>query len=397
MKISPLGYTLADLIRDLIPYSPKFLTGDLLNSSLFAELNKAIVLNSLITDRKPDETLFDENLKFKTLAAIIYEEAIELELIPDFFKINFSIEVSDPSPGVIIEGDIFEDRTELRITAQASGSMDLTNFPFLKRMKKENDKYVPDDTGELVIPIASQQFIFELNSNLEFNIRQESEIFTLDFPPCQIDNTGFIFEVDNLGFKGKFPDFSLAVENARIIPPEDLLLPGNIPFPGITIQNGSLSRNGISGKFSADWDLQFNASASGNPFKYTIQGTEYPATLFGTGENAIKGGFSSIEFSFEDNKLVQGAAQGKILLPYFDQPIDIQLNFNSAKDFSVILTSLSSEGLELTKEDLLKVNVKKLGLEQKDGVNTFSISGGLEPLFFTNEGMKWPRMDLKEL
>ncbi|MGE5860924.1 MAG: hypothetical protein ACM34J_10240, partial [Ignavibacteria bacterium] len=397
MKISPLGYTLADLIRDLAPYSPKFLTGDLLDSSLFAELNKAIVLNSIITDRKPDETLFGENLKIKTLAAVIYEEAIELELIPDFFKINFSIEASDPSPGVIIEGDIFEDRTELRITAQASGSVDLTNFPFLKRMKKENDKYVPDDAGELVIPIASQQLIFELNANLEFNIRQESELFTLDFPPCQIADTGFIFETENLGFKGKFPDFSLAVENAGIIPPEDLLLPGNIPFPKIIIQNGSLSRDGISGKFSADWDLQFDETASGgNPFKYIIQGTEHPATIFGIGEGAVKGGLSSIEFTFENNKLIQGAAQGKILLPYFDQPVDIQIIFNSAKDFSVVLTSLSSEGLELSKEDLLKVNVKTLGLEQKDGMNTFSISGGLEPLFFTAEGMKWPRMDVKK-
>jgi len=264
-------------------------------------------------------------------------------------------------------------------------------------MKIENGKYVPDDSGTLVFPITSQQFIFELNSNLEFNIKQESEFFTLNFPPCQIDDTGFIFEVENLGFKGKFPDFSLAVENAKIIPPEDLILPANIPFPEIIIENGSLSRNGISGKFSALWDLQYNASASGNPFKYIIQGTEYPATIFGTGENAIKGGLSSIEFSFENNKLIQGAAQGKILIPYFDQPVDIQLTFSSAKDFSILLTSLSSEGLELSKEDLLKMNIKTLGLEQKDGVNNFSITGGLEPLLFSNEGMKWPRMDVKNL
>jgi len=138
-------------------------------------------------------------------------------------------------------------------------------------MKIENGKYVPDDSGTLVFPITSQQFIFELNSNLEFNIKQESEFFTLNFPPCQIDDTGFIFEVENLGFKGKFPDFSLAVENAKIIPPEDLILPANIPFPEIIIENGSLSRNGISGKFSALWDLQYNALASGNPFKYIIQ------------------------------------------------------------------------------------------------------------------------------
>ena len=70
----------------------------------------------------------------------------------------------------------------------------------------------------------------------------------------------------------------------------------------------------------ADWPLTFNAEAAAEPFFYAVDQNP-PAQLFG-----LWGGIKHIGLSFQDSKLISSDIQGQILVPYFDQPVDVRLN-----------------------------------------------------------------------
>ena len=223
--------------------------------------------------------------------------------------------------------------------------------------------------------------------------------------PAMIAGTGVVINISGFSVNMDPDDPSVGVSKASLLLPPYL---GDFSsLPEITIDNALLTRRGFSGTVSADFSLEYNQNrgcfcykiprmvdgapvtdSSGNPAFDTMDGD-----LFGL----FNGGLNHISVQIEQNQLTAFNIIGAMVIPYFDQPVDIRLNIQPDGSFTVTLLNLEPNK-PLTKEELLELYLESLQAEKDtDGNVALIVSGGLQPMLQSSDGMGWPRLDVKDL
>lgn len=245
----------------------------------------------------------------------------------------------------------------------------------------------------------------EVNSDLDFNVYGFN---ALNLPPVMIGNSGIIISAENVNpdFINTDPKLSIAKADVQfsdgsLISP-DLL--GKLPH--IAFTNATINGQGFSGSVSAEWPLVYNEDENLFQYRIATRNEDGSFALDKNGdpieavENAeifgIRGGFSHIALTFEQNQLVNSDITGQMLIPYFDEAVNIRLNIGEGGVFTITLVGVSEEGITLTKEELLALTIQSISLTN-EGAGAIAISGELEPLLMASDGLEWPKLSVEGL
>ena len=219
----------------------------------------------------------------------------------------------------------------------------------------------------------------------------------IGFGPVAIGDSGLVLEVHGLAPylsasqtppQGAPPGFrGIALKSAKLYLPPDLdipLEPSSIQFDNLLIGTG-----GFSGTVQGNWTPTFDTATS----TYSGNGS---GTLFG-----IPFGLRSLSLTFKQNVPTGSNFKGELLLPFFSQPVMLDLGLSGDGSFHVGLSAVqpagvtSSSGLiSFERPGLLKLQLDGLGFEKQGDLYTVKLSGRLKPLL---GGIDWPEFQVKNL
>jgi len=226
--------------------------------------------------------------------------------------------------------------------------------------------------------------------SFDFDVPAGGSATALNLPLCQIGDTGVLVEATNLELNfsgsgtrpvGAAPGWrGVYLGNAKLYIPD--LFDGFFSTTGLGIGTG-----GFWGELAANFALNYNANTTP---KFTGD-LVYP--LFG-----MEGGLTRVGISFTQNVPTAFSVSGKLLLPFFDEPVEVEIGIAGNSGFTAKLTSAGPNGLyKLTKTDVLEIELDSIGFELKDGVFVAKLSGQLTPLFDADKGLTWPAFKVQEL
>lgn len=269
---------------------------------------------------------------------------------------------------------------------------------FLKPVHKDGaGKWVPtlDAQGE---PVPAEMTL----SGIDAVVSAEGDVTAefpagaplLSLPPLQFGDTGIVLEMSDIqlylsgqqappagapqGFKG------VAINSAQLHLSGGMAVggaPDNINATGLLI--GS---SGFSGDIEAEWNTTYDATAK----TFSGSGT---GQLFG-----IPFGLKSVGLGLKQNQFQKSEIKGELLLPFFDEPVEVEIGVNADGGFSVALTGTGPNGLKkLTKPNIIELELDSIKFELKDGVFVAKLSGEVTPLVGTDKGLKWPGFKVEEL
>ena len=219
----------------------------------------------------------------------------------------------------------------------------------------------------------------------------------IGFGPVAIGDSGLVLEVHGLapylsasqtpppgappGFRG------IALKSAKLYLPADLdipLEPSSIQFDNLLIGTG-----GFSGTIQGNWTPTFDTATN---------------TYSGNGSGALFGipfGLRSLSLTLKQNVPTGSNFKGELLLPFFSQPVMLDLGLSGDGSFHVGLSAVqpagvtSSSGLiSFERPGLLKLQLDGLGFEKQGDLYTVKLSGRLKPLL---GGIDWPEFQVKNL
>jgi|GEM_PF-476606 len=258
------------------------------------------------------------------------------------------------------------------------------------RLPRAFCKPVIDQDGKAVADPDPEHFVdiplpLGLSIDGDFNIDIEwpgEDPGQLSLPRCMIGDSGVIISAENIELRlsnnQPLPDAAIAVGlesdwhglfigEATVELPDGLgsAVPHDIKFTNAFIGDG-----GFSGEIDADWVPPF----SGDIFGVTF-------------------GLKRLGLKFVQNSLEGSEIVGTLTLPYFDEPVEVELGLNADGTFSAALRS--ENGLyTLTKPNVLRLDLDSLGFEFAGGTFTAKLSGRVTPLV---GGLDWPGFQVKEL
>lgn len=205
-----------------------------------------------------------------------------------------------------------------------------------------------------------------------------------------IGGSGIVVEPDQpvtlpLSRKGNPPPGRSAGWRGVYIPHATIHLP-DVDFPavpaGLEFTDCYIGSGGFSGEVTVNW-------ASGDA----------EGSLFGTALSLAR-----LEMKFEQSTPVDMEIEGQITLPFFDQPLGIDIGIGVDGSLSVALSTVQPPGViyqsglvTFEKEDLLRLTLDSLVFQVQEGVFTAKLSGQVKPLFGEDEGLDWPSFQVKEL
>lgn len=243
--------------------------------------------------------------------------------------------------------------------------------------------------GHVAVPFPFALRLEYVNEewSLDFDLPLD-ETTSLSIPPCRITDTNVIFEAAgvslNLSGNGASPAGAppgwkgFYLGEAKIYLPD--LFDGSISATALGIGSG-----GFYGSVNATFALTYAETASPR-----FSG-DLVTTLLG-----MEGGISSVVLSFIQNIPTAAAIKGKLLVPFFDSPLDVRMGFDAGGGLTVGLSS-DQELRRFTKENVCELTLDGMSFEVNDGLFTTKLSGKLTPLFGKDKGLKWPTFDIKDL
>jgi hypothetical protein len=258
--------------------------------------------------------------------------------------------------------------------------------------KNAQGKYVADDDEdhfvEIDIPLS---LLVTSGGTIELMLDETSSGFSLS--PCFIGDTGCVIEaqdvvfalsqnaVDHLPASVPRSGRGLYLGTAAVHLPEGL----SVAVPSdVVLERFFVGSGGFSGKATGKW----TPTLSSDKKRFEGNGA---GELFG-----IPFGLETLSVEFRQNTFVASSLSGKLLLPFFDGEVDVDIALNVGGGFSVGLSS--TDGLfTLTKDGILQIELDAVSFEITDGVFTTKLSGKLTPLFGADKGLKWPTFDVKDL
>ena len=224
-----------------------------------------------------------------------------------------------------------------------------------------NTERIEIEIGEVNLGYGSDGFYFDASAGFEIT------------QPVMIGDTGVIIDeltglTLNLTGNGSKPENSpddwkgLYIGKAKVYIPD--LMQGHIEADGLGIGSG-----GLYGRIE-------------------YRNGDIEGEILG-----MEGSITSIALEFVQSIPTEAAIGGRINLPFFDEPIDVEIGIDFDGGFTLILGG--EDGLyTFTRENLLEMEVESIGVELEEGVATFKLSGSITPLF---GGIDWPSFQLEEL
>ena len=228
------------------------------------------------------------------------------------------------------------------------------------------------DTSVAFVDVPVARVTVSIDADGNVNV---SGAASLSLPPTFIGDTGVVIEADGVGL---FLDANhpppgrpigwrgIHLARAALYLPGELAgIVGNLELTDCYIGNG-----GFSGAFRTTWTPPLSAQ------------------IFGM-DLALQ----SVELTFVQNALTATALAGRLTLPFFDAPVDVEIGL--AGDGKLTARLASESGLyELRKSGLFTVQLESLGFAVDDGVFAATLSGALHPEI---GGLDWPTFQVKEL
>src|SRR5690606_25720250 len=100
-----------------------------------------------------------------------------------------------------------------------------------------------------------------------------------------------------------------------------------------------------------------------------------------------------LEITFYQNTLTAGTISGSLILPFFDEPIEIALGLTNDGNFTLALAD--SDGLlTLEKDGIISIDVTSLEFIKEENSYAIKLSGKITPLL---ANLAWPSFELKGL
>lgn len=257
-------------------------------------------------------------------------------------------------------------------------------------------KPVPESPGATPPPYAQIEVHGSIRLDENFNLRFAGfNAFSLK--PAMIGNSGIIIsatdvkidfsrtetlpEIVAAGFDESF--MGVYIGEAKVTLPEDW--PALAP-EDLVLRNCVLGSGGVSGRLEAHYSPIYHSTSK----TFTGRGA---GSLFG-----IPFGLKDVDLEFKQNAFKKSEIKGELLLPFFDEPVEVDIGVDVNGGFSVKLTSAGADGLfKLTKPDVLEMELDSIGFELKDGVFVAKLSGQITPLFGADQGLNWPGFKVEEL
>ena len=213
-----------------------------------------------------------------------------------------------------------------------------------------------------------------LGIDFEGNLDLQTDL-SIDLPPSMIGQTGVVVEAAGVQIylgAGTPPAGKPAGWRGVRIGRAGLSLPGELAgiVGHLEVLDASIGNGGFSGTVSDTWTPPLTAK------------------LFG-----LELGLQRAAVTFVQNTLTEFDIVGSVRLPFFDEPVDVELGIDLDGSLTVALSSASGL-VTLSKPGLLNLTVDGLGFQLDGGKLTVSLSGSLTPDL---AGIDWPTLAVKEL
>lgn len=221
--------------------------------------------------------------------------------------------------------------------------------------------------------------------SIDFEVPLDSPATSLDLPLCAVGGSGVLIEATglelNLNGTGTRPDGApagwqgLYLGSAKVYIPD--LFDGFFATTGFGLGNG-----GLWGRFKTDFNLNFDPN--GTP-KLT---GDLVTPLFG-----MEAGLTRVEIKFMQNVPIAFELASKILLPFFEEPVDVTIGIDGSGGFTAALKA--QNGLfELTKEDILTMKLESVAFQIAHGTSTVTLAGSLK---LEVGDLDWPEVHVAAL
>jgi hypothetical protein len=240
-------------------------------------------------------------------------------------------------------------------------------------------RWEPDATRDH-LDITLAEVTITVNGDGDITVAANSAI---DLPPCMIGDSGIVVEAHGIGLLLSADDpppgqpagwKGIHLASAALYLPGELSgTVGNLALTGAYIGNG-----GFTGAVSDTWTPALSTELFG--MDVTLQ---------------------RAEIDFVQNAPVTCELSGTLTLPFFDQPVGVDLQVGLDGSIGILVSATQPAGasnvdglLRFTKLDLLTMQLDSLGFRFDDGVFTASLSGTLTPQI---GDLDWPGFRVQEL
>jgi hypothetical protein len=206
----------------------------------------------------------------------------------------------------------------------------------------------------------------------------------LALPPCMVANTGVVVEASDVALylsrtaspPGRPPGWrGIHLGLAQ------LHLPGELgrATGALAVAEADIGLGGFSGTVSTTWDPPLAANVMG--YDFALQ---------------------RVALTFVQNALTTSEIVGACTLPFFDQPLGIELGLGLDGAFTVGISDTQPPGvtrrtdglLQFTKPGLLTLGVARLALDKRGDDIVITLGGRIKLLY---GGFDWPELEVKEL
>lgn len=299
----------------------------------------------------------------------------------------------DPREGILPDTDLGPDWIVLSLTFRLDdGEWSLTLEDVTIELRFPDDILRPAD-GSPHAHLSLQGNVV-LNDTFDVDFQGFDAV---DLSRCEVGQSGVIISADGLkldlsrtssqaeiiaaGFDESF--IGIYIGQAKVELPDGF--PALAP-QDLVLKNCALGSGGVTGRLEAHYSPVYDSTTK------TFSGNG-AGVLFG-----IPFGLKDIDLDFKQNTFQKSEIKGELLLPFFDEPVEVDIGISVDGDLTVGLTSTGSDGLyKLTKPNVLEIELDSIGFELKDGVFLAKLSGELTPLFGADKGLDWPSFKVEEL
>ena len=265
-------------------------------------------------------------------------------------------------------------------------------FPttLFKPVKKKSDgtfEAISSKSGKpaaLEITVEDVCFAIDSSGDIEFSLFDDS--VSLEFNhPFMISDSGIVIDTEGikLAFGQAGGTSGVGISKATIHLPGGLsdIIPGTL-----TISDAFIGSGGFTGKTGVG---NLNPQYDSKKKKFLGKGS---GTLFG-----YSFGLKKANIAFKQNALTACEIKGGIVLPFFDEPLDVDISFDLDGNISIAVGKTGGL-LDFTyktgNNEIFNVKIGNLGFERQEGAYKIHIDGEIKPLIGE---LQWPSFKLNDL
>jgi len=234
--------------------------------------------------------------------------------------------------------------------------------------------FEPDPNADAVeVTIATATVEIDGSGNVELDFDS-----SISLPPCMVGDSGLVIEATNLelylgsGSPAGKPDGwrGVTLQSASLYLPDPL----SQSVGTISISDAALGNGGFSGTVSTTW----------SPGKQV--------DLFG-----MDATLQSVSLTFVQNALTESTIEGTMTIPFFDDPVDIEIGIDLDGGLGVSLAG-SQGALQTIEKEYFTLELHRIGFEIGDDTSAVLLGGVIDPKTDQMDAdLSMPGVDIEEL